>query len=56
MLRWIDRLWQLLVERDNFGPEPNRQRASAMLSQARAHYQAKLPLAVAANAVTPPAP
>jgi Tol biopolymer transport system component len=56
MLRWIDRLWQLLVERDNFGPEPNRQRASAMLSQARAHYQAKLANAVAANAVTPAAP
>jgi hypothetical protein len=48
MLRWIDRLWQLLVERDNFGPEPNRTRAREMLSLARAHYQAKLPRAVAA--------
>jgi hypothetical protein len=42
MLRWIDRLWQLLVERDNFGPEPNRTRAKEMLSLARAHYQAKI--------------
>lgn len=50
MLRWVDRLWQLLVERNNFGPEPNRTRANEMLSLARAHYQGKLSRALAANA------
>jgi hypothetical protein len=42
MLRWIDRLWSYLDERDNFGPEPNRQRARATFDQARRHYAAKL--------------
>ncbi len=42
MLRWIGRLWQLLEERDNFGPDPNRERARAMLDMARSHYEAKL--------------
>jgi hypothetical protein len=41
-LRWIDRLWALLEERDNFGPEGNRERARAMFEQARRHYRAKL--------------
>jgi hypothetical protein len=41
-LRWIDRLWALLEERDNFGPEGNRERARAMFDQARRHYRAKL--------------
>jgi len=50
MLRWIDRLWQLLIERNNFGPEPNRTQANKMLGLARAHYQAKLPRAVPASA------
>jgi TolB protein len=49
MLRWIDRLWQLLNERDNFGPDPNRARAAEMLDLARAHYRAKLARAVAAD-------
>jgi TolB protein len=42
MLRWIDRLWSYLDERNNFGPDPNRQRARAMFDQARQHYAAKL--------------
>jgi hypothetical protein len=42
MLRWIDRLWFYLDERDNFGPDPNRRRARATFDQARQHYAAKL--------------
>ena len=42
MIRWIDRLWLHLVERDNFGPGVNRQRARALFDEARHHYQAKL--------------
>ncbi len=42
MLRWMDRLWSYLLERDNFGPGDNRSRARAMFEQARAHYMAKL--------------
>ncbi len=42
MIRWIDRLWALLEERNNFGPGENRAKARAMILQAREHYQAKL--------------
>ena len=41
-IRWIDRLWALLEERDNFGPEPNREQARQMIEQAREHYRSKL--------------
>jgi hypothetical protein len=50
MLRWLDRLWQLLNERNNFGPEPNRARTNEMINLARAHYQVKLSSAVPASA------
>jgi hypothetical protein len=46
-------LWQLLVERDNFGPDPNRQRAGEMVSAARSHYQGKLSRAVSGAGTTP---
>ncbi len=42
MIRWVDRLWALLEERDNFGPGDNRKRAQAMISQARQHFEKKL--------------
>lgn len=42
MLRWIDRLWLLLEERNNLGPEDNRKRARAMFDSARAVYREKL--------------
>jgi TolB protein len=42
MLRWIDRHWAYLEERDNFGPGDNRALARRMFDQAREHYQAKL--------------
>jgi hypothetical protein len=42
MIRWIDRLWLLLEERNNFGPGKNREIAKQMIDQARAHYRAKL--------------
>ena len=42
MLRWIDRLWAYMEERNNFGPDPNRTRARDMFDQARKHYQQKL--------------
>jgi hypothetical protein len=41
-IRWVDRLWAYLVERDNFGPGENRARAKAMIDQARRHYVDKL--------------
>ena len=41
-VRWTDRFWQNLVERNNFGPEPNRERAKQMVDQARSHYAEKL--------------
>ena len=41
-IRWTDRFWQNLVERDNFGPAPNREQAKTMVDEARAHYVAKL--------------
>jgi hypothetical protein len=55
MVRWVDRLWQLLVERDNFGPDPNRQLASEMVRAARTHYQGKLSRAIS-GAISSPAP
>src|SRR5262249_26948235 len=42
MLRWLDRLWGYLVERNNFGPGQNRERARTMIEQAREYYRAKL--------------
>ena len=42
MIRWVDRLWAYLVERDNLGPGDNRTRAKQMIDQARAHYVEKL--------------
>ena len=41
MIRWVDRLWALLEERNNFGPAPNRETARQMIEQARQHYIAK---------------
>ncbi len=41
-VRWIDRLWAYLVERDNFGSAENRQAAREMIDRARRHYQDKL--------------
>jgi hypothetical protein len=41
-LRWIDRLWALMEERDNFGPGTNRERARFTFDQARAYYRMKL--------------
>jgi len=43
MLRWLDRLWATLDERDNFGSQSNRARAQDMIRQAREHYLGKLP-------------
>ena len=42
MLRWVDRFGALLEERNNYGPGDNRQRARAMIAQARAHFEGKL--------------
>ncbi len=42
MIRWVDRLWAYLEERNNFGPGDNRRRAQRVLQQAREHFQAKL--------------
>jgi TolB protein len=42
MIRWVDRLWLYLEERDNLGPGDNRARARKMFDQAREHYTAKL--------------
>lgn len=41
-IRWIDRFWANLLERDNFGPAPNQARAYEMVQQARQHYEDKL--------------
>jgi len=43
MIRWVDRLWSYLVERDNFGPGENRRQAREMLDQAREHYRPSWP-------------
>jgi hypothetical protein len=42
MIRWVDRLWALLIERNNFGPAGNREAAVQTFAQAREHYRAKL--------------
>jgi dipeptidyl aminopeptidase/acylaminoacyl peptidase len=42
MIRWIDRLWAYLEERNNFGSKPNREQARKIFAQARQHYEAKL--------------
>jgi TolB protein len=42
MVRWIERLWLYLEERNNFGPGDNRARARKMFDDALAHYRAKL--------------
>jgi hypothetical protein len=42
MIRWVDRLWDLLEERNNFGSGGNRQTARQVITRAREHYQAKL--------------
>ena len=42
MIRWLDRLWLSLEERNNFGPGDNRQRARLMIAEARKHYEGKL--------------
>ena len=41
-VRWVDRLWAYLVERDNFGSAENREQARQMIDQARRHYRDKL--------------
>lgn len=41
-VRWIDRLWAYLVERNNLGSAENREAASEMIDQARNHYLDKL--------------
>lgn len=41
-LRWVDRLWAYLVERDNFGSRENREAAGEMIEDARRHYREKL--------------
>jgi Tol biopolymer transport system component len=42
MIRWIDRLWLSLEERNNFGPGDNRERARKMIGEARRHFEEKL--------------
>jgi TolB protein len=42
MLRWIDRLWTYLKERDNFGSSANRSRVVEIFAEARIQYQGKL--------------
>jgi hypothetical protein len=42
MVRWLDRLWALLEERNNFGSQNNREIAHKMIFNARAYYQTKL--------------
>jgi len=42
LVRWVDRLWLYLEERDNFGPGDNRARAKEMIDKARAHYVEKM--------------
>jgi hypothetical protein len=42
MIRWLDRLWASLEERNNFGPGNNRANARAMFDRGLAHYRSKL--------------
>ena len=41
-IRWIDRFWGNLAERNNFGSQQNREAARIMVEQARQHYSDKL--------------
>ena len=41
-VRWVDRLWAYLVERDNFGSAENQDSAREMIDRAREHLQDKL--------------
>ncbi len=41
-VRWVDRLWAYLVERDNFGSRENREKAQATIDRARRRYRDKL--------------
>jgi hypothetical protein len=45
LLRWTDRLWLYLEERNNFGTSNNRELAKKTIDKAREHYQKKLALA-----------
>jgi TolB protein len=42
MIRWLERLWNILEERNNFGPGDNRARARKFFDQALSHYRDKL--------------
>jgi hypothetical protein len=42
MIRWLNRLWASLEERNNFGPGNNRTQARAMFDRGLAHYRGKL--------------
>jgi hypothetical protein len=42
MIRWLNRFWASLEERNNFGSANNRALARAMLDRGLAHYRAKL--------------
>ena len=41
-VRWVDRLWAYLVERDNFGSRENRRKAQETIDRARRLYRDKL--------------
>jgi hypothetical protein len=41
LIRWVDRLWALLEERNNFGPGNNRDQARRIFQQALEHYRQK---------------
>ena len=41
-VRWVDRFWGYLVERNNFGSQANRKVAREMVDRARRHYLDKL--------------
>ena len=41
-IRWVDRLWAYLIERDNFGSAENQDAARDMIGRARQHFQDKL--------------
>jgi len=42
MIRWLERHWALLEERNNFGPGDNRARARSLFDEGLKHYRAKL--------------
>ena len=42
MIRWLNRLWAYLEERNNLGPAENKARARKMFDEALAKYRAKL--------------